>query len=75
MLKFFDWIVGMFNSIWDGITSTIENTVALVKHIANGAVFIGQAIADLPPFCHDALMVILGISLVTMFISAFVETA
>lgn len=75
MFDFFDFIVGIFTSIWNGISSTISNVVSLVSHIFNGFMFIGQAIADLPPFAHDILLTIVAISLVTMFISAFVKTA
>lgn len=75
MFEFFDFISGLINTVWNAISETIASVVAFISHVVNGMMFISQALVDLPPFCSVFLTTIVSISLITMFISAFIDTA
>lgn len=75
MYEFFDWLIGIFLSIWDAISSTIYSVISMLSHVWNGFLFVQQVIWDMPPFCQGALLTIAGISLATVLISAFVDVA
>lgn len=73
MFKFFDFLSTLFTNIVYFVVAVIESVVNFFGHIVKGISFLVETIAMLPPFCMGALLAIMGISIVTMLISAFVD--
>ena len=73
MFKFFDFISTLFTNIVYFFVAVIESVVNFFGHIVKGISFMVETIAMLPPFCMGALIAIMGISIITMLISSFVD--
>lgn len=75
MFEFFKFIENLINDIVFLFTSLADLIVDFAYQIAGGAAFIVSAIECLPAFSRGALIAIMGISMISMCITFFVDNA
>lgn len=73
MFKFFEFILQLIEYIIYFVITVIDSVVLFFKHIISGIAFLLETISFLPPFCRGALLAVLGVSIITALISAFVD--
>ena len=73
MFKFFSFIGDVIGFIVDFVVNIAESFTAIYEHIVGGIGFVVTTVGFLPPFCQGALLAIVGISILALFSSIFID--
>lgn len=73
MFQFFEFLSSVVSWIFTLFQTVFEAVGTFIGFIGEAFVFSVSALEYLPPFCTGALLCILGISLVTMLLSMFID--
>lgn len=73
MFKFFDFILQLIEYVIYFFVTVVDSVVMFFKHIISGITFITETIAFLPPFCRGAILAVIGVSILTAFLSSFYD--
>ena len=73
MFEFFGFILDLLEYIIYYVVTLINSVVVFLKQIVQGIGFVFQTIAFLPPFCRGIIYSIVGVSIITLIVSKFVD--
>lgn len=73
MFEFFGFIIDLLEYIIYYVVTLVNSVVVFLKQIVLGITFVFQTIAFLPPFCRGIIYSIVGVSIITLIVSKFVD--
>lgn len=73
MFKFFEVIGEFIVFISDMTVNIFQSAIELIARIAHGIQFVFATVGYLPPFCQGAIFAIIGISILALTCSIFID--
>lgn len=73
MFQFFKFIGDVIEYIIYYFFTLVESVINFFGHLFKGISFLITTVGFLPPFCRGALLAIIGISLIALLISSFID--
>lgn len=68
IVSFFEWLGDAFSSLWEFLSSTVENLIIFVKYLANAVSLAYEIVATLPTWLHGFAIITILVSLVYLIV-------
>lgn len=73
MFQFFEFIGSLIGFIIDFVVNIFNSFMSLYDRVVQGIGFVVATIGFLPPFCQGAIFAIIGISILALTCSIFID--